>query len=120
MLDHISIGVTDLGVSRNFFLLALAPLGIAVVKEAPGSVGLGLRGFPSFWLAATELPVAPLHLAFKADSRAQVDAFHQAALDAGAQDNGAPGLRTRYHANYYGAFVLGPDGHNIEVVCHAP
>lgn len=120
MLDHISIGVTDLAASRDFYLKALAPLGVAVVKEMPGSVGLGRRGVPSFWLAATEQAIAPLHLAFTADTRVQVNAFHRAALDAGAMDNGAPGVRAQYHPNYYGAFVLGPDGHNVEVVCHRP
>jgi catechol 2,3-dioxygenase-like lactoylglutathione lyase family enzyme len=118
MLDHISIGVTDLGASRDFYLKSLAPLGVVVVKEVPGSVGLGQSGFPSFWLAATDLSPAPLHVAFTAENRAQVDAFHRAALEAGAKDNGAPGVRAQYHPNYYGAFVVGPDGHNVEVVCH--
>lgn len=118
MLDHISIGVADLVASRDFYLQALAPLGVGVFKEMPGSVGLGQRGFPSFWLTAAGATLPPLHLAFAAETRAQVDACHRAALAAGASDNGAPGVRAEYHPNYYGAFVIGPDGHNIEFVCH--
>jgi len=118
VLDHISIGASDLEASRAFYLKALAPLGVAVVMEGPASVGLGRQGFPTFWLTAAEREPLPLHLAFRADDRGQVDAFYRAALDAGARDNGAPGLRPHYHPNYYGAFVLGPDGHNVEVVCH--
>ena len=118
MLDHISIGVTDLCASRDFYLTVLSPLSVAVVKEMPNSVGLGQDGVPSFWLSAANHTPTPLHLAFTAETRAQVDAFHRAALAAGATDNGAPGLRSGYHPNYYGAFVIGPDGHNVEVVCH--
>lgn len=118
MLDHISVGFTDLVASRSFFLAALAPLGVTVVKEVPGSVGLGQGRFPSFWLRAASGPPTPLHLAFTAIDRAQVDACYRAALAAGATDNGPPGVRGHYHAAYYGAFVIGPDGHNIEIVCH--
>lgn len=118
MLDHISIGVSDFDASRTFYLNALAPLGVVVVMEAPGSVGIGRRGFPTFWLSAAGRPPAPLHLAFRAETRAQVDAFYRAALEAGARDNGAPGLRPHCHPDYYGAFVIGPDGHNVEAVCH--
>ena len=118
MLDHIGIPVTDLSASREFFLNALAPLGLGVVMEAGGGVGLGTHGKPFLWLAPAVGATAPLHLAFTADTRAQVDAFHRAALAAGAKDNGAPGLRPHYHPNYYGAFVIGPDGHNVEAVCH--
>jgi catechol 2,3-dioxygenase-like lactoylglutathione lyase family enzyme len=118
VLDHISIGVSDLDASRAFYLKALGPLDVTVVKEVPGSVGIGRRGFPTFWLSATDRAPAPLHLAFRAENREQVDAFYRTALEAGARDNGAPGLRAHYHPDYYGAFVIGPDGHNVEVVCH--
>ena len=118
MLDHIGIGVSDLAASKAFFVKALAPLGIGVVMEFPEAIGLGSPGRPDFWISHGEQPPARLHLAFSADTRAQVDAFYSAALAAGAKDNGAPGLRAHYHPNYYGAFVIGPDGHNVEAVCH--
>jgi catechol 2,3-dioxygenase-like lactoylglutathione lyase family enzyme len=120
MFDHIGIGVTDLKASKAFYLRALSPLGVGVVMEFPDAVGLGRAQKPSFWLGTTEGKPLPLHLAFTADDRKQVDAFHREALAAGGKDNGAPGLRPHYHANYYGAFVIGPDGHNVEVVCHRP
>ncbi len=120
MFDHIGLGVSHCDESRAFFLQALKPLGVDVVMEGEHGVGLGKNGKPSLWIRTiTDTPV-PLHLAFTADSRAAVDAFHQAALAAGGKDNGAPGLRPHYHANYYGAFVIGPDGHNVEAVCHRP
>lgn len=118
MFDHIGFGVTDLACSKAFFLQALQPLGVTVAMEGPYGVGLGQGGKPSLWLSETNDKPAHLHLAFAASSRAQVDAFHRAALAAGGTDNGAPGLRPHYHPNYYGAFVIGPDGHNIEAVCH--
>jgi len=118
MFDHLGFGVTDLPASKAFFVQALAPLGAAVVMEGPWGVGIGLKQKPSLWLHEAETPPAPLHIAFVAASRADVDAFHRAALAAGGTDNGAPGLRPHYHANYYGAFVIGPDGHNVEAVCH--
>jgi catechol 2,3-dioxygenase-like lactoylglutathione lyase family enzyme len=120
MLDHIGFGVTDLTASKAFFLRSLAPLGVALVMEGPYGVGLGRRNKPTLWLSSTNEKPAHLHLAFSADTRQDVDAFHAAALAAGGQDNGPPGLRPHYHANYYGAFVIGPDGHNIEAVCHLP
>jgi len=120
MFDHIGLGATDLPASKDFFLRALAPLGVAVAMEGPYGVGLGMNGKPSLWISAASAPPAPLHLAFVAGSRKEVDAFYQAALAAGGKDNGAPGLRPHYHANYYGAFVIGPDGHNVEAVCHRP
>lgn len=120
MFDHVVFGVSDYAASKTFFLKALEPLGVAVVLE--GSLGLELSsdGKSSLCIRRTEEKPAHLHLAFRADNREQVDAFHRAALKAGGKDNGAPGLRPRYHANYYAAFVIGPDGHNIEVVCHQP
>ena len=120
MFDHVGFGVSDYAKSRAFFLKALAPLGVTVVMEGPHGVGLGRNDKPSLWLHQTSGKPAPLHLAFAAASRQQVDQFHRAALEAGGTDNGAPGLRPHYHANYYGAFVIGPDGHNVEAVCHKP
>jgi catechol 2,3-dioxygenase-like lactoylglutathione lyase family enzyme len=123
ILDHIGLSVSDPASARAFFTKALAPLGITLVKEVEGWSGFGRQGRPQFWFGAghtTNEAQKPMHIAFAAESRAQVRAFHEAALLAGGKDNGAPGLRTRYHPDYYGAFVLGPDGHNIEAVCHAP
>lgn len=120
MFDHLGIGVTSLPQSKSFFFKALAPLGVGVVMEGPYGVGLGREGKPSLWLSESAQQPSPLHIAFAARSRAEVDAFHAAALAAGATDNGAPGLRPHYHAHYYGAFVIGPDGHNVEAVCHQP
>ena len=120
MFDHIGFGVTDVAQSKAFFLRSLAPLGVAVVMEGPYGVGLGRKGKPSLWIHETTSKPAPMHIAFAADSRKDVDDFHRAALAAGGKDNGAPGLRPHYHANYYGAFVIGPDGHNVEAVCHKP
>lgn len=120
MFDHIGFGVSDLAASKAFFVQALAPLGVAVVMEGDYGVGLGRNNKPTLWLhRARETPV-PLHLAFTAAERGQVDAFHHAALAAGGRDNGAPGLRPHYHPDYYAAFVIGPDGHNVEAVCHKP
>ena len=120
MFDHIGIGVSDLKGSKAFFLQALSPLGVGVIMEFPHAAGLGRAQKPSFWLGATEGQPLPLHIAFAADNRSQVDEFYRQALAAGGKDNGAPGIRPHYHANYYAAFVIGPDGHNIEVVCHRP
>lgn len=120
MFDHLGFGVTNLPASKAFFLQALQPLGVAVVMDGPYGVGLGQGHKPSLWLHETTQVPAPLHLAFVATSRSQVDAFHHAALAAGGRDNGAPGPRPHYHANYYAAFVIGPDGHNVEAVCHHP
>ena len=120
MFDHIGLGVSNLAASRAFFLQALQPLGVTVAMEGPYDVGLGRNGKPSLWLHETTDKPTPLHLAFVAEDREQVDAFHLAALAAGGEDNGAPGLRPHYHPNYYGAFIIGPDGHNVEAVCHKP
>ena len=118
MFDHIGLGVSDYDASKEFFLQALAPLGVAIAMEGPYGIGIGRGGKPSLWLhQVTDKPL-PLHLAFTAENRRQVDAFYKAALAAGGKDNGAPGLRPHYHADYYGAFVIGPDGHNVEAVCH--
>lgn len=122
MFDHVKFGVSDYEASKAFFLKALAPLGVAVVSEGAPAYGVEMSsdGKVSLCLYRTEEKPAHLHLAFVAERREQVDAFHHAALEAGGKGNGAPGLRPRYHANYYAAFVIGPDGHNIEAVCHAP
>ena len=118
MFDHVVFGVSDYETSKAFFLKALEPLGVAVVLEGPFGIELSSDGKTSLCLFQTEQKPAHLHLAFTAENRQQVDAFYHAALAAGGTDNGAPGLRSQYHADYYAAFVTGPDGHNIEVVCH--
>ena len=126
MLDHVGIGVSDFARAKAFYDKALAPLGIAVVMEVTAeqtgdhpAAGYGSQGKPYFWFGGGQ-DIARAHIAFTAKDRASVDAFYQAAMVAGGKDNGAPGPRPHYHANYYGAFVLDPDGHNIEAVCHLP
>ena len=126
MLDHIGIGISDFARARAFYDKALSPLGIGLVMEVTAeqtgdhpAAGFGSQGKPYFWFGLGE-DVARAHVAFVAKDRASVVAFYNAALAAGGMDNGAPGLRPHYHANYYGAFVLDPDGHNIEAVCHLP
>jgi catechol 2,3-dioxygenase-like lactoylglutathione lyase family enzyme len=123
MLDHITFGVADFERASAFYDLALAPLGIArIMTFDEGGVrvaGYGEDGHPYFWIQDAEATEGPLHVAFTAPDRATVDAFHKAAMAAGGEDNGAPGIRAHYHPNYYGAFVLDPDGKNIEAVCHA-
>lgn len=120
ILDHIGLAVRDYEKSKAFYGRALAPLGIALISEAHGWAGFGADGHPQFWLGSGDVPQQPMHIAFAAGSRAQVDAFYVAALRAGAKDNGGPGVRAIYHPNYYGAFVLDLDGHNVEAVCHKP
>ncbi len=127
MLDHIGFSVADFARSKAFYEAALKPLGLALVMEvtveqtgAGAHAGFGRDGRPFFWIGTAAKPKGGAHVAFTAASRAEVDAFHRAALAAGGRDNGAPGLRPHYHANYYGAFVLDPDGNNIEAVCHRP
>jgi catechol 2,3-dioxygenase-like lactoylglutathione lyase family enzyme len=120
MIDHISLNVRDIDASKKFYAAALAPLGYTVIMEFPGVAGLGAEGKPDFWLGAKNEAAQAVHIAFASKDRAAVDAFYRAALEAGGKDNGAPGLRPMYHPNYYGAFVIDPDGHNIEAVCHTP
>ena len=122
ILDHMGFSVRDTERSKAFYVQALAPLGIAIVMKGHGWVGMGREGRPQFWFGGGggKAGAGPVHLAFAARSRAEVRAFYEAALAAGGKDNGAPGLRPEYHADYYGAFVIDPDGHNIEAVCHAP
>lgn len=122
MFDHVVFGVSYYAASKAFFVNALEPLGVAVASEGPLGVELYRPGDRSSLCIRREPEDKPahLHLAFMAEDRQQVEAFHRAALAAGGKDNGAPGLRPQYHANYYAAFVIGPDGHNIEAVCHEP
>jgi catechol 2,3-dioxygenase-like lactoylglutathione lyase family enzyme len=118
-IDHVGFNVSDLRVARRFFEQALAPLGITVVAEGEGWAMVGRGGKGSFWFGRFGASPGAIHLAFNAADREQVRRFHAAALAAGGTDNGAPGIRAHYHANYYAAFVIGPDGHNVEAVCHA-
>jgi catechol 2,3-dioxygenase-like lactoylglutathione lyase family enzyme len=123
MFDHVKFGVSDYAASKAFFLEALAPLGVVVGSEGAPTYGVELiipKVTASLCLYQADQKPAHLHLAFVAENRQQVDAFYRAALAAGGKDNGPPGLRPQYHANYYAAFVIGPDGHNIEAVCHEP
>ena len=120
MLDHIALKASDYARSKRFYLEALAPLGYVLMidHEISGS-GFGRDGKPDFWIQPGE-PSGPIHVAFSASDRATVDQFHSAAVAAGAPDNGPPGPRPEYHPAYYGAFVLDPDGNNVEAVCHQP
>lgn len=127
MIDHTGVVVSDFERSKAFYTAALAGLGYGLLMEIPASVngvtdvaGFGAEGKPDFWVSRGTPNRPAVHVAFAARQRTQVDAFHRAAVAAGGRDNGAPGLRPHYHADYYGAFVLDPDGHNIEVVCHSP
>lgn len=119
MLDHISLSVTDADKAKGFYAKALAPLGYKLVSEYEGGFGIGLDGGSTIWAGqgAAQKPIA--HLAFRARDRKQVDAFHKAALAGGGKDNGKPGLRENYSPTYYAAFVLDPDGNNVEAVCHS-
>jgi catechol 2,3-dioxygenase-like lactoylglutathione lyase family enzyme len=120
MIDHISIGVTDIESAKKFYAAALEPLGYTLGMEGEWGAGFkNAQGALDFWIRSAKA-TTPVHVAFQAESRALVDAFHVAGLAAGGKDNGAPGLRPHYHENYYGAFVLDADGHNVEVVCHKP
>ena len=127
MLDHVGFAVSDYARSVAFYKKALEPLGFGLAMEVTPEMtggdayaGFGRAGRPQFWIGTGKPLLGRLHVAFEASSRAAVDAFYAAAMAAGATDNGKPGLRPIYHANYYGAFVLDPDGHNVEAVCHAP
>lgn len=127
MIDHIGLTVSNYAAAKQFYSQALAPLGYSMLMEIPVAVtgtvdvaGFGEAGKPDFWINGASQTVPHLHVAFRAASRAMVDGFYAAALAAGARDNGAPGLRPHYHPDYYGAFVIDPDGHNIEAVCHSP
>ena len=120
IIDHIGFAISDFEASKNFYRRSLAPLGIELVMEIEGWAGFGRDGKPELWFGPGDEAHAPMHLAFGADNRAAVDRFYEAAIAAGGKDNGAPGIREIYHPDYYGAFVLDPDGHNVEAVCHSP
>jgi catechol 2,3-dioxygenase-like lactoylglutathione lyase family enzyme len=134
MLDHISLRVTDYDRSKRFYTAALAPLGYTLAMELSSGAGFRKAHIPDFWIkqgapvrvGSSDDPAEPgcggpyVHVAFASDDRTTVDAFYHAAMAAGGRDNGAPALRPNYHPNYYGAFVLDPDGYNIEAVCHKP
>jgi catechol 2,3-dioxygenase-like lactoylglutathione lyase family enzyme len=123
MIDHVGLSVSDYARSKAFYLAALAPLGYELVMEVTAAgpyAGFGVRNKPDFWIGKGTASTAGAHVAIAAPDRATVRAFYEAALAAGARDNGPPGLRPQYHPTYYGAFVLDPDGHNIEAVCHQP
>jgi len=117
MYDHVSLKVKDGVKSRKFFQRTLAPLGYKVIDESEGGAGFGAKDASALWIAQGRPHEPALHLAFAAPGRAEVDAFYKAALDAGGRDNGRPGIRESYGPNYYAAFVLDPDGNNIEAVC---
>ena len=119
MIDHVGIDVSDIESAAAFYEQALAPLGYAKLREFPGAVGFGEEGKPDFWVAQRVNP-GTSHVAILSPDRTGVDAFHEAALAAGGHDNGAPGLRPQYHDTYYGAYVLDPEGNNVEAVCHSP
>lgn len=127
ILDHLTLAVSDYARSKAFYEKALAPLGVKCLKEFGEACGFGRDGKPEFWMGVGPASfqkveqlrvITPTHIAFSARDRSEVDAFHAAALAVGAKDFGAPGLRTHYHPHYYGAFVLDPDGHDIEAVFH--
>jgi len=127
MIDHIGLAASDFDRSLAFYSIALKPLGITLIMQFPAggpagqaAAGFGVGGKPELWISPGG-PVTPrIHIALTANSRAEVDAFYEAARAAGGTDNGAPAVRAHYHPNYYGAYVLDPDGHNIEAVCHFP
>lgn len=119
MIDHIGIRVGNYERSKTFYAAALLPLGYKLFMEGASGAGFRKEFIPDFWISQGT-PTPPVHIAFASPDRATVDAFYRAALAAGGRDNGPPGLRPQYHPNYYGAFVLDPDGYNIEAVCHKP
>jgi catechol 2,3-dioxygenase-like lactoylglutathione lyase family enzyme len=125
MIDHTGVSVSDPVKSQRFYDGTLATLGYSLLMRVPVEhtgglvvLGYGIAPKPDFWVAQGTPNHPPIHIAFRADTRAHVDAFYKAALAAGGRDNGPPGPRPHYHEKYYGAFVLDPDGHNIEAVCH--
>ena len=128
MIDHVGYAVSNYERAKELYARALAPLGYRLIMEVPAetnpsgfpAAGFGADGKPDFWIGGEGKLEHPLHVAIVAKDRAAVDAFHREALTAGARDNGAPGVRAQYHPNYYAAFVLDADGHNIEAVCHKP
>jgi catechol 2,3-dioxygenase-like lactoylglutathione lyase family enzyme len=127
MIDHTGVVVSDFARSREFYRRALEAIGYQVLAEFPAAVtggsdvaGFGVPPKPDFWIYEGRPNVPPIHVAFRVEQRSLVEAFYRAALAAGGRDNGAPGPRPHYHQHFFGAFVLDPDGHNIEAVCHNP
>ena len=118
MIDHIGITVSDLDRAIAFYKTALAPIGYSLLHQYPGVAGFGRDGKPDFWFAQRPGEQVQVHVAFRVPTRKLVEAFYEAAIAAGGKDNGKPGVRELYHPHYYGAFVLDPDGHNVEAVCH--
>ena len=118
IFDHIGFNVSDFPKSKEFYLKALAPLGIGIIMEGEGWAMMGKNSKPQFWFGSFGSSPGPIHIAFAAENREQVRQFYTAALATGGNDNGAPGVREQYHPHYYAAFVIGPEGHNIEAVCH--
>jgi catechol 2,3-dioxygenase-like lactoylglutathione lyase family enzyme len=119
MIDHTGVSVSDFARSKAWYEQALAPLGYTMIMQWETFAGFGVAPKPDFWIGLGK-PTDKIHIAFRAPSRSIVDAFYKAAIAAGGTDNGGPGVRAHYHEHYYGAFVLDPDGHNIEAVCHEP
>ena len=127
MIDHTGVTVSDFKRSKTFYARALSPIGYGLLLELSAEItgdsevaGFGIPPKPDFWIASGTPNVPPVHVAFRVESRELVDAFYESAIAAGGRDNGPAGIRSHYHPNYYGAFVLDPDGHNVEAVCHAP
>ena len=120
MIDHLTLNVSNLEASKAFYTQALAPLGYELTLDFLGGCGFAAGEKPDFFLAERGEPSKEVHFAFVSEDRKGVDAFHQAAIAAGAEDNGAPGVRRVYHDFYYGAYVLDPDGNNVEAVTHKP
>ncbi|APZ42876.1 VOC family protein [Acidihalobacter ferrooxydans] len=127
MLDHTGIAVGDYAKSKAFYMAALSSIGYELLLEVPAELtgnqdaaGFGVAPKPDFWVSGGGPNIPPINLAFRVSSRSLVDAFYAAAIAAGGSDNGRPGVRPHHHPDYYGAFVLDPDGHNIEAVCHEP
>lgn len=117
IFDHLVLSVSDVNKSREFYSAALLPLGIQLIKEDDGCVGFGINNKASLWICSDDIIQKPMHIAFVARNGKSVDMFHEAALSAGGKNNGDPVIREQYHPNYYGAFIIDPDGHNIEAVC---
>ena len=127
IIDHVGFGVSDYAAAKACYAAALAPLGITLVTEVGPeqnddiwACGFGKNGKPEFWIGSDGKTTPPMHVAFVVETREAVRGFYEAAIKAGGQDNGAPGLRPHYHPSYYGAFVRDLDGHNVEAVCHGP
>lgn len=120
IIDHVGLRVSNFEKSKEFYIRSLEPLGISLLCEEDGNVGFGKHEADPFWIGPNTAPSQRTHIAFKAETRSQVDKFYEAAIAAGGIDNGPPGLRKNYHADYYAAFIIDPDGNNIEAVCRKP